>query len=151
MSLRTAYAAALQLLRTRRETSQRELADAVDPSYVSRLEAGTRSVTLDVSHELAKALGVDPLTLLTLAYAAERRLTPQQVVDQLVKDLELTGLLGNEVPALPSKKAHPVVTASLELREQIKKLIDQGLTQAEVARKLGISRQTVSNRLKKMS
>ena len=151
MSLRTAYAAALQLLRTRRETSQRELADAVDPSYVSRLEAGTRSVTLDVSHELAKALGEDPLTLVTLAYAAERRLTPQQVVDQLVKDLELTGLLGNEVPALPSKKAHPVVTASLELREQIKKLIDQGLTQAEVARKLGISRQTVSNRLKKMS
>lgn len=91
---RTAYAAALQLLRTRRETSQRELADAVDPSYISRLEAGTRSVTLDVSHELAKALGVDPLALLTLAYAAQRGQTPKQVVDQLVKDLESTGLLG---------------------------------------------------------
>ncbi|KRP60171.1 MULTISPECIES: helix-turn-helix domain-containing protein [Pseudomonas] len=151
MSLRTAYAAALQLLRTRGEISQRELADAVDPSYVSRLEAGTRSVTLDVSHELAKALGVDPLTLLALAYAAERGQTPRQVVDQLVRDLESTGLLGSEIPPLPSKRTHPVVAASLELRAQIRELIDQGFSQAEVARRLGVSRQTVSNRLKKLS
>lgn len=151
MPLRTAYAAALQLLRTRGEISQRELADAVDPSYVSRLEAGTRSVTLDVSHELAKALGVDPLTLLALAYAAERGQTPRQVVDQLVRDLESTGLLGSEIPPLPSKRTHPVVAASLELRAQIRELIDQGFSQAEVARRLGVSRQTVSNRLKKLS
>ena len=151
MSLRTAYAAALQLLRTRGEISQRELADAVDPSYVSRLEAGTRSVTLDVSHGLAKALGVDPLTLLALAYAAERGQTPRQVVDQLVRDLESTGLLGSEIPPLPSKRTHPVVAASLELRAQIRELIDQGFSQAEVARRLGVSRQTVSNRLKKLS
>nr|WP_175586355.1 helix-turn-helix domain-containing protein [Pseudomonas sp. CM27] len=139
----------MQLLRTRRESSQQDLAEAVDPSYISRLEAGARSVTLDVSQELAKALGVDPLTLLTLAYAAERGQTPQQVLDHLAKDLESTGLLCSEIPALPSKKPHPNVAASLELREQIKELVDQGYSKAEVARKLGISRQTVSNRLKK--
>ncbi|MGE8439229.1 MAG: helix-turn-helix domain-containing protein [Pseudomonas palmensis] len=148
MSLRTAFAAALQLLRTHRESSQQDLAEAVDPSYISRLESGARSVTLDVSQDIAKALGVDPLTLLTLAYAAERGQTPQQVLDHLAKDLESTGFLGSEIPALPSKKPHPIVAASLELREQIKGLVDQGYSQAEVARKLGISRQTVSNRLK---
>ncbi|HDS1692664.1 MULTISPECIES: helix-turn-helix domain-containing protein [Pseudomonas] len=149
MSLRTAFAAALQLLRTRRESSQQDLAEAVDPSYISRLEAGARSVTLDVSQDIAKALGVDPLTLLTLAYAAERGQTPQQILDHLAKDLESTGLLCSEIPALPSKKPHPIVAASLELREQIKELVDLGYSQAEVARQLGISRQTVSNRMKK--
>jgi transcriptional regulator with XRE-family HTH domain len=149
MSLRTAFAAALHLLRTRRESSQQDLAVAVDPSYISRLESGARSVTLDVSQDIAKALGVDPLTLLTLAYAAERGQTPQQVLDHLAKDLESTGFLGSEIPALPSKKPHPIVAASLELREQIKELVDQGYSQAEVARRLGVSRQTVSNRLKK--
>jgi len=149
MSLRTAFAAALQLLRTRRESSQQDLAEAVDPSYISRLESGARSVTLDVSQDIAKALGVDPLTLLTLAYAAHRGQTPKQVLDHLAKDLESTGFLDSEIPALPSKKPHPIVAASLELREQIKELVDQGYSQAEVARRLGISRQTVSNRLKK--
>ena len=88
MSLRTAFAAALQLLRTRRESSQQDLAEAVDPSYISRLESGARSVTLDVSQDIAKALGVDPLTLLTLAYAAHRGQTPKQVLDHLAKDLD---------------------------------------------------------------
>ncbi|WP_276574134.1 helix-turn-helix domain-containing protein [Pseudomonas rhodesiae] len=31
---------------------------AANRSYISRLEAGTRSVTLDVSHSLAEALEV---------------------------------------------------------------------------------------------
>ena len=149
MSLRIAYASALRFLRTRSEVSQQQLAPAANPSYVSRLEAGARSVTLDVSQELAKALNVDPLTLLVLAYAAERDQTPQEVVNHLWGDLSDQDLLGSKIPSGITKDPHPEVVAGMELHAQIIELMDQGLTQAEVARRLGIARQTVSNHLKR--
>ncbi|AGN81901.1 helix-turn-helix domain-containing protein [Pseudomonas sp. GD03651] len=149
MSLRIAYASALRFLRKRSEVSQQQLAPAANPSYVSRLEAGARSVTLDVSQELAKALNVDPLTLLVLAYAAERDQTPQEVVNHLWGDLSDQDLLGSKIPSGITKDPHPEVVAGMELHAQIIELMDQGLTQAEVARRLGIARQTVSNHLKR--
>ena len=149
MSLRIAYAAALRFLRKRSEVSQQQLAPAANPSYVSRLESGTRSVTLDVSQELAKALNVDPLTLLVLAYAAERNQTPQEVMEHLLGDLSAKGLLVTKIPSELVKDPHPEVVAGLELNARIKVLMDQGLSQAEVARRLGIARQTVSNHLKR--
>lgn len=149
MSLRIAYASALRFLRKRSEVSQQQLAPAANPSYVSRLEAGVRSVTLDVSQELAKALNVDPLTLLVLAYAAERDQTPQEVVNHLWGDLSDQELLGSKIPSGITKDPHPEVVAGMELHAQIVELMDQGLTQAEVARRLGVARQTVSNHLKR--
>ncbi|MFS0827258.1 MULTISPECIES: transcriptional regulator [Pseudomonas] len=150
MSLRNAYGSALKFLRMRRESTQDALGQAADRSYISRLETGERSVTIDVSHDIAHALGVEPLSLLVLAYAAERNQTPKQVVANLLDNLTSTGLLECEVPSLPPKTSHPVATASEELRAQVKALIAQGLSQAEVARRLGVSRQAVSSHLKKM-
>lgn len=149
MSLRIAYAAALRFLRKRSEVSQQQLAAAANPSYVSRLESGARSVTLDVSQELAKALNVDPLTLLVLAYAAERDQTPQEVMEHLLGDLSAEGLLAIKIPSGLARDPHPEVVAGLELNARIKVLMDQGLSQAEVARQLGVARQTVSNHLKR--
>lgn len=151
MSLRTAYASALKFLRTRRESSQQSLGQAADRSYISRLEAGTRSVTLDVSHSLAEALEVDPLTLLVVAYAAERGQTPQQVLEHLASDLSTNGLLASEIPPQPADAPHPVAAAARELNVKIKELIDQGLSQAEIARRLGVSRQAISKHVKKIS
>ncbi|WP_016972312.1 helix-turn-helix domain-containing protein [Pseudomonas tolaasii] len=149
MSLRIAYASALRFLRKRSEVSQQHLAPAVNPSYVSRLESGTRSVTLDVSQELAIALNVDPLTLLVLAYAAERDQTPEEVIKHLLGDLRAQDLLTSRIPSGITKDPHPEVVAGMELHAQIIELMDQGLTQAEVARRLGVARQTVSNHLKR--
>lgn len=150
MSLRISYAAALQFLRVHRESSQQKLGQAADQSYISRLESGTRSVTLDVSQELAQALGVDPLTLLVLAYASDRGQTPHQVLDHLLTDLTKTGLLDSEIPSLPSKRTHPISAAAEQLHAQIKVLVAKGLSPSEIARRLGVARQTVSNHLKKM-
>lgn len=150
MSLRIAYGSALKFLRARQDASQEDLGHAIDRSYISRLERGERSVTLDVSHSLAEALDVDPLTLLVLTYAAERGQTPQQVVGHLLGDLTSIGLMESKIPSLPPDTPHPVTVAAEELRARIKALIDEGLSQAEVARRLGVARQTVSNHLKKM-
>lgn len=149
MSLRLAYGSALKFLRARQDSSQEDLGHAIDRSYISRLERGERSVTLDVSHSLAEALEVDPLTLLVLAYAAERGQTPQQVVDHLLGDLTSTGLMESTIPSLPAEAPHPVTVAAEELRVRIRDLMAEGLSQAEVARRLGVARQTVSNHLKK--
>lgn len=150
MSLRISYASALRFLRMHRESSQQSLGNAADRSYISRLEAGTRSVTIDVSQNIAEALEVDPLTLLVLAYAAERGLTPQQVLDIVASDLNENGFLASEIPSQPQNSPHPVTAAADALRSQIKDLMHQGLSQAEVARRLGVSRQTISAHVKKM-
>ncbi|WP_122439452.1 transcriptional regulator [Pseudomonas viridiflava] len=150
MSLRIAYGSALKFLRARQDSSQENLGHAIDRSYISRLERGERSVTVDVSHSLAEALQVDPLTLLVLAYAAERSQTPQQVVDHLLGDLTSNGLMESRIPSLPHKASHPVKVAAEKLRVRIRELMAAGLSQAEVARRLGVARQTVSNHLKKM-
>ncbi|NMY78213.1 transcriptional regulator [Pseudomonas rhodesiae] len=148
MSLRIAYASALQFLRLRRESSQQALAEAADPSYISRLEAGRRSVTLDASQDIAQGLGVDPLTLLVLAYAAERGQTPQEILRHLEGELSTSGLLACQVPSTPSKAPHPGIASARELRAKIKALSDQGLAPVEVAKSLGISRQRVAHHLK---
>lgn len=149
MSLRSAYGSALKFLRTRQDSSQDALGKAVDRSYISRLEAGENSVTIDVSHDIASVLGVDPLSLMVLTYAAQRRQTPQQILDHLAGDLASAGLLTTEIPSSPSDVPHPVPAAAEELRSQIQELMCQGLSQSAVARQLGVSRQTVSRHLKK--
>ncbi|WP_327183120.1 helix-turn-helix domain-containing protein [Pseudomonas frederiksbergensis] len=92
---------------------------------------------------------MDPLTLLVLAYAAERYQTPQEVINHLWGDLSDQDLLRSKIPSGITKDPHPEVVAGLELHAQIIELMGQGLTQAEVARQLGVARQTVSNHLKR--
>ncbi|GFZ62900.1 hypothetical protein PSE10A_54110 [Pseudomonas amygdali pv. eriobotryae] len=55
---------------------------------------------LPIRRSVAQALVADPLTLLVLAYAAERDQTPQQVLDHLAGDFAANGLKGSEIPSL---------------------------------------------------
>lgn len=149
MSLRISFATALQFLRKQRQVSQRSLGNSADPSYVSRLEAGERSVTLEASASLAEGLAVDPLTLLTLVYAADRGQTPRAVLANLAEDLAAAELLDVDLPDKPSDSPHPVVSQAQELKVRILELAAQGLSQAEIARRLGVSRVTVGKHLRK--
>jgi|GEM_PF-1282236 len=144
MSLKIAFAAALQYIRTHRQLSQRAIAQQMDQSYVSRLESGTRSVTLEVSQELAEALKLEPLSLLTVVYAASTGKSPQQILDQVREDLAAAQLLDAQIPATPEPIVHPVVADAAALKIQVHALLAEGLTQAEAAKRLGISRQTVN-------
>lgn len=149
MALRTAFAAALRFLRARRDLSQGDLALHRDQSHVSRLEAGQRGVTLQVSDDLAKALGVDPMTLLAIAYAAEHQTSPREILSRLEADLSKLNLLDDCIPLDATAQAHPVAAVAGTLRSQIEELKAQGLTQAEIARRLGVSEATVSRHLRK--
>ena len=149
MALRTAFAAALRFLRGRRGLSQSDLGCLRDQSHISRLEAGQRSVTLQFSDDLSKALAVDPMTLLAVAYAAERGTTPREVLGRLEADLGQLNLLDDLIPLDVAAQAHPVVSEAETLRSRSLDLKAEGLSQAEIARQLGVSGATVSRHLRK--
>ena len=144
MSLRNAFAAALQYVRTHRGMSQRDIASTTDQSHVSRLEAASTSVSLDVSEELAKAMQISPLSLLTLVYASRSGESPETVLRQAQNELEALGLLQASVPPQPSKLESPRAVESAELARQISSLLAQGKSKAEVARELGVARSTIT-------
>jgi transcriptional regulator with XRE-family HTH domain len=66
MELREIFATNLRVLRHERKLSQEALADeaGIDRTYVSALERSVFSASLDVIEKLAKALGVEPHSLL---------------------------------------------------------------------------------------
>ena len=69
------YGRAIKLARTARGFSQRKLAEAVvlDPSYISRIEAGARVPTLESLETISGALRV-PLHLLVLLASEDEAL-----------------------------------------------------------------------------
>jgi transcriptional regulator with XRE-family HTH domain len=69
MELRETFATNLRVLRHERKLSQEALADeaGIDRTYVSALERSVFSASLDMVEKLAKALGVEPHSLLEKA------------------------------------------------------------------------------------
>lgn len=65
------FAKALKAIRVARRLSQEEFGIVSSRTYVSSLERGNYSPTLNKVDELAEVLDVHPLLLLTFAYAAD--------------------------------------------------------------------------------
>ncbi|WP_443691304.1 helix-turn-helix domain-containing protein [Pseudomonas sp.] len=149
MSLRNAFAAALQFMRTHKGFSQRDVASTMDQSHVSRLEGATRSVSLEISEKLAEALQLHPMSLLTLVYAAQSGQSPQAVLQRTRDDLEALDLLNAAIPPEPVKADHPRVVEAAELYRQVNELLAEGHSQAEVARRLNVSRSTITRHVQR--
>lgn len=56
MSLKSSFAVVLRALRSKRNISQRDFADTTSRTYLSKLEAGRSSVTLDKLEQLSERL-----------------------------------------------------------------------------------------------
>lgn len=143
MTLREAFASALQFLRARRGLSQYDIAPSVAQSYVSRLEAGKRSVSLEMSAELADAIGLHPLSFLALVYAAKDGRPAHEIIrlaeQQLSEALLLQVMIAPDRERLPQRrKVGAALTARAVLEQK-----NHGKTQAEAARSLQISTSTV--------
>ena len=67
------FGKALREARRSRGLTQEDFSEVSGRTYVSSLERGLKSPTFDKVAELATALEVHPLTLLTLAYLNARR------------------------------------------------------------------------------
>jgi transcriptional regulator with XRE-family HTH domain len=68
MAVKISFSAALKSVREGRGLTQEAFSDVSSRTYVSSLERGLQSPTLDKVAELSEVMEVHPLTLLTLAY-----------------------------------------------------------------------------------
>ncbi|NWB99764.1 helix-turn-helix domain-containing protein [Pseudomonas gingeri] len=71
MSLNIAFAAVLKAMRASRGLTQRNLAEVSSRTYVSKLERGYSSPTLEMLTTLSGPLNVNPLTLIAMTLSAE--------------------------------------------------------------------------------
>ncbi|MGV8863493.1 MAG: helix-turn-helix domain-containing protein [Pseudomonas sp.] len=143
MSLRQAFADALKFARRMRGLSQLQISGSLDASYISRLEAAQSSVTVEASDELAHGLNLEPLSLLSLAYAAEQNLTPKEVLQRVTDELKRLALLDVRVARDTEHVNHAFTAKGAQTTLAVQELKREGHNQAEVARRLGLSTSTV--------
>ncbi|MCW5299414.1 XRE family transcriptional regulator [Herbaspirillum lusitanum] len=68
MKLREGFAEALRETRKQRQLTQEDFSNVSSRTYLSSLERGMKSPTLDKLEEIASVIGVHPVTLLAMTY-----------------------------------------------------------------------------------
>jgi len=91
MDSRQGFAKSLRAIRTARGLTQEDFSSVSSRTYLSTLERGLKSPTLDKIESLCDTLDVHPLSLLVLTYLNTQK---NKRLDSLLKKIE------NEVKAL---------------------------------------------------
>jgi len=68
MNIRQAFAYSLRAFRQHKGATQEDFSEVSSQTYISQLEQGKKSPTLDKLVGIAKPLGVHPISLLALAF-----------------------------------------------------------------------------------
>lgn len=87
MTLKASFASVLRALRTKRNISQRDFADTTSRTYLSKLELGKSSITLDKLDQISRRLDLSPLTLLTLTLSEKCHKSVSDLLKQVQSDL----------------------------------------------------------------
>lgn len=112
MSLKSSFALVLRALRSQRKITQRDFGDT-SRTFLSKLEGGKASLTLDKLEQVSQRLGVSSLTLLTLTLSLESGRSSAELIEDLRLQIEKLerdgGLAGLEKsPALVPSAWHPI-------------------------------------------
>lgn len=83
MPLESSFATALRALRSKRNITQRGFADTTSRTYLSKLESGKSSITLDKSEQLSDRLELSPLALLTLTVSEDTGVPTTTLISKL--------------------------------------------------------------------
>ena len=110
---------------------------------MSQIENGKTSPSLEAIIELSDALKLHPVALMALVCAAQEKLTASDVLEIAEKDLQSKSLLKVTIALEKEERPHPRVTAAALARDKVQALKEQGHSQAEIARKLGMAESTV--------
>ncbi|MCF7202519.1 helix-turn-helix domain-containing protein [Pseudomonas oligotrophica] len=82
MELRKAFGQALKRTRTSHGLTQEDFSEVSSRTYLSTLERGLKSPTLDKLDEIAAVMDVHPVSLLLYTYALQR---PDQSIDEILR------------------------------------------------------------------
>lgn len=98
MSLKPAFASVLKAMRGIRGLSQKKLAEVSSRTYISKLERGQCSPTLEMITALSMPLSISPLTLVALTIGRESGQSITSLVSRLegeLTQLASAGVLGD--------------------------------------------------------
>ncbi|MNG98572.1 Helix-turn-helix domain protein [compost metagenome] len=109
MALKSSFAVVLRALRSKRNITQREFADTTSRTYLSKLESGKSSITLDKLEQLSERLDLSPLALLALTVSEETGEPAAALLDKLGVELRELARDGG-VPGLKALITVPEVT-----------------------------------------
>lgn len=147
--LKQALAAVVRALRESLGFTQENLAHAASRTYMSRIENADSNPTIEKFAELAEALGLSPVSLMALVVSTRDETSATDVLAIATEEL---GALELKVSA-DDIKAHlagktilkrpPARPADVVKLRKVLECKDAGLSKAETARRLGISRSTV--------
>lgn len=88
MELRAAFGDALKTIRSSRGLTQEDFSAVSSRTYLSTLERGLKSPTIDKIDELADVLQVHPLTLLSRCYAKASGCSLEELFARVKKEVE---------------------------------------------------------------
>jgi len=87
MSLKSSFAVVLRALRNKRTITQRDFGDT-SRTFLSKLEGGKSTLTLDKLEQVSQRLELSPLTLLTLTLSLDTGKPAAELIEQLRLEIE---------------------------------------------------------------
>lgn len=149
MTLKLGVAAVLRTLRSEQSITLESVNDATSRQYLTALEQGKSSISLEKLQAISTALGMSPLTFLTLTLSV----TDGEPARALLKraqaeldDFEKTGgiaALERQVSLGAVASKRPGRPVNQERLRNVLQCKAEGMTQSATAQKLGISKQRV--------
>lgn len=115
MTLKSSFANVLRVLRSQRNITQRGFSDTTSRTYLSKLETGRSSITLDKLEQLSERLELSPLTLLALTLSEDTGQTANQLLARTrneIRALESEGRIPGLQATLGDNLAKPPLPAS---------------------------------------
>jgi len=89
MDTKKAFGLALKTVRVAKMLTQEDFGIVSSRTYISSLERGLKSITLDKLNELASVLNIHPLTLMTLSYLClNKENDATTLIKQVISELE---------------------------------------------------------------
>lgn len=89
MYIKKSLGLAIKIARKAKKITQEDFSEISSRTYVSTLERGLYSPTVEKVDALAKVIGIHPLTLLTLTYLIDRNESePTKLINQVNTELK---------------------------------------------------------------